>query len=94
MAGDWIKMRISLAEDPAVIAMAAVLGESEFTIVGRLHHLWGWADVQSRDGHARGVIRPDVVRLVSDHRIDRVTRQHAYCATSLARTWQHDSGAV
>lgn len=55
MAGDWIKMRISLAEDPAVIAMAAVLGESEFTIVGRLHHLWGWADVQSRDGHARGV---------------------------------------
>lgn len=55
MAGDWIKMRISLAEDPAVIAIASTLGESEFSIVGRLHHLWGWADVQSRDGHAPGV---------------------------------------
>jgi hypothetical protein len=55
MAGDWIKMRISLAEDPAVIAMASALNESEFEVVGRLHHLWGWANVQSRDGHAPGV---------------------------------------
>jgi hypothetical protein len=57
MAGDWIKMRTDLAEDPAVIAVAARLDVDEFAIVGRLHHLWGWFDSQSRDGHAAGVTR-------------------------------------
>lgn len=55
MAGDWIKMRVSLPDDPAVIGMAAALGMDEFSVVGRLHALWSWADVQSRDGHAHGV---------------------------------------
>lgn len=55
MAGDWIKMRNDLAEDPAVIGIAARLGMDEFAVVGRLHHLWGWADRQSRDGHAANV---------------------------------------
>ncbi|WP_157634182.1 hypothetical protein [Burkholderia ubonensis] len=64
MAGDWIKMRIALAEDPAVIAMAARLNLDEFAIVGRLHHLWGWADVQSRDGHAPGVTNVWIDRYV------------------------------
>lgn len=51
----WIKMRGNLAEDPAVIDMAARLGTDEFAVVGRLHTLWAWADAQSRDGHATGV---------------------------------------
>ncbi|MCY1295842.1 hypothetical protein D9M70_452020 [compost metagenome] len=55
MAGDWIKMRTALADDPAVICMADRLGMDEFSVVGRLHHLWSWADKQSRDGHASGV---------------------------------------
>lgn len=55
MAGDWIKMRNDLADDPAVIAIAARLGEIEFSVVGRLHALWSWFDEQSRDGHAPGV---------------------------------------
>lgn len=55
MAGDWIKMRHDLADDPAVIGMAARLGLDEFAVVGRLHHLWVWADKQSRDGHAASV---------------------------------------
>lgn len=55
MAGDWIKMRGDLAEDPAVIDMAASLGMDEDHVVGKLHRLWSWADRQSRDGHARGV---------------------------------------
>jgi hypothetical protein len=55
MAGDWIKMRTALADDPAVIAMADALDTDEFSVVGRLHHLWSWADAQSRDGHAPGV---------------------------------------
>lgn len=55
MAGDWIKMRNDLSEDPAVIGMASALGLDEFAVVGRLHCLWAWADSQSRDGHAAGV---------------------------------------
>jgi hypothetical protein len=55
LAGDWIKMRADLAEDPAVIAMAARLGIDEFAVVGRLHAFWSWLDRQSRDGHALGV---------------------------------------
>lgn len=55
MAGDWIKMRVSLATDPAVIGMATSLDRSEFEVVGMLHHLWSWADAHSRDGHADGV---------------------------------------
>ena len=55
MAGDWIKMRTALADDPAVICMADRLEMDEFSVVGRLHHLWSWADKQSRDGHADGV---------------------------------------
>lgn len=55
MAGDWIKMRCDLAEDPAVIAMATKLRKDEFSIVGRLHAFWSWIDRQSRDGSAPGV---------------------------------------
>lgn len=55
MAGDWIKMRTCLATDPAVIGIASSLDINEFEVVGMLHHLWAWADTQSRDGHAAGV---------------------------------------
>jgi len=50
MAGDWIKMRVDLANDPAVIAMAVALGVEEDLVVGKLHRLWAWADVHTRDG--------------------------------------------
>jgi hypothetical protein len=55
MAGDWIKMRTDLRDDPAVIYMAAELGIDEDTVVGKLHRLWSWADKQTVDGNAFGV---------------------------------------
>lgn len=64
MAGDWIKMRVSLATDPAVIGIAARLDCTEFEVVGMLHHLWSWADTQSRDGHATGVTEKWIDRYV------------------------------
>lgn len=64
MAGVWIKMRVDLATDPAVIGMAAELDVSEFEVVGMLHHLWSWADIQSRDGHAPGVTTKWINRYV------------------------------
>lgn len=64
MAGDWIKMRNDLADDPAVIGMASRLGVDEFSIVGRLHRFWAWADRHSSDGHASGVTKAWVDRYV------------------------------
>lgn len=78
MAGDWIKMRIDLAEDPAVIGMAEALGLDEFAVVGRLHGLWGWADSQSRDGHARGV---------TEKWIDRKVQRDGFAAAMVAAGW-------
>jgi len=50
MAGDWIKMRIDIADDPAVIGIAAALRMSEDEVVGKLHRLWSWADKHTADG--------------------------------------------
>ena len=50
MAGDWIKMRVDLADDPAVIGMASYLKIDEYEVIGRLHKLWSWADKHTTDG--------------------------------------------
>jgi hypothetical protein len=66
MAGDWIKMRIDLAGDPAVISVAAALGfPDEDTVVGKLHRIWAWASLQLTDGNAHGVTKMFIDRLVS-----------------------------
>jgi len=51
MAGDWIKMRCNLSNDPRVLRMACDLGLKPLDIVGRLHAIWSWADSHSVDGH-------------------------------------------
>lgn len=50
MAGDWIKMRIDLANDPAVVGLSSVLKSNEHEVVGFLHSLWSWADKHTTDG--------------------------------------------
>lgn len=55
MAGDWIKMRVDLADDPAVIKIAARLNLCEDTVVGKIHRLWSWFDQQTTNGNAPGV---------------------------------------
>lgn len=78
MAAVWIKMRVDLDEDPAVIAMAEILGLDEFAVVGRLHSLWSWADGQSRDGHASGV---------TEKWIDRRMRCDGFAAAMVKVGW-------
>jgi hypothetical protein len=58
-------MRNDLAEDPAVIRVAGELGIDEFSVVGRLHRLWSWADRQTLDGHAVGVTFVTLDRILS-----------------------------
>jgi len=55
MAGDWIKMRVDLPEDPAVIAIAAAVNIEEDSVVGKLLRCWRWFSGHTRDGNAHGV---------------------------------------
>lgn len=52
MAGDWIKVRDDLVDDPAVAGIGTILGLDKYAVVGRLVKVWSWLDRQSRDGHA------------------------------------------
>ena len=83
MAGDWIKMRNDLADDPAVIKIAARLNLDEFAVVGRLHRLWSWADRQTTDGNALGV---------TEAWIDRYTSTPGFTAALIAVGWLTLSG--
>lgn len=55
MAGDWIKMRVDLADDPAVIVLSDRHNLDPDTVVGKMHRLWSWADKHTVDGNAPGV---------------------------------------
>jgi hypothetical protein len=64
MAGDWIKVRCNLAEDPRVFAMAVELDIPELHVVGMLFRVWAWADAQSLDGNALSVTESYLDRMV------------------------------
>lgn len=64
MAGDWIKMRVDLGDDPAVVQMAARLDTTEDEVVGKLHRLWSWADRHTTDGTAPAITPKWVDRYV------------------------------
>lgn len=78
MAGDWIKMRHDLAEDPATIGIALRLGLEVDLVVGKLHRLWSWADRQTEDGR---------VRNVSASWVDTFATQPGFAAAMAAEEW-------
>jgi hypothetical protein len=65
MAGDWIKMRVNLREDPAVISISEKLKLEIDAVVGKLHHFWSWADQQTENGNAHSVTYEWVDRYLS-----------------------------
>ncbi len=58
MAGDWIALRVDLADDPAIARLLerfeGRLVDADH-VVGKLARLWSWADQQTVDGSAAGV---------------------------------------
>ena len=52
MAGEWIPMRLDLADDPAVIGIAEAVGIAPDAVVGKLHRLWSWANRHLEKGEA------------------------------------------
>lgn len=55
MAGDWIKMRSNLWDDPRVAKMCDQTNAGESAIVGGLYWLWATADQHSEDGIMLGL---------------------------------------
>lgn len=55
MAGDWIKMRSNLWDDPRVTAICDKTEAIEATVIGALYWLWATADQHSEDGILSGM---------------------------------------
>ena len=55
MAGDWIKMRNNLWDDPRVSNLCDLTGLPEAMVIGGLYWLWASADEHSEDGHMPGL---------------------------------------
>lgn len=55
MAGDWIKMRGNLWDDPRVARLCDITDKPEATIVGGLYWLWSTADQHTEDGGMPGL---------------------------------------
>jgi hypothetical protein len=55
LAGDWIKMRGNLWDDPRVSSVCDRTGQSEATVIGALYWLWATADQHTEDGILPGL---------------------------------------
>lgn len=55
MAGDWIKMRSNLWDDPRVARLCDLTGQTEAAVIGGLYWLWAMADQHSVDGVLEGL---------------------------------------
>lgn len=78
MAGDWLKMRHDLADDPAVIRLGTMSGLEDDAVIGRLFRLWSWADRHSKDGQVEGL---DLAW------IDRLARREGFGAALVRVGW-------
>jgi hypothetical protein len=54
MAGDWIKMRLSLQTHPKVVRILSATKSDKFRAIGGLHAVWAVFDTHSVDGRLDG----------------------------------------
>lgn len=81
MAGDWIKMRSNLWDDPRVARLCDLTDTSEAVIVGGLYWLWATADQHSEDGCMPGL---------SARSIDRKTGITGFASALIQIGWLSD----
>jgi hypothetical protein len=62
MAGEWIKMRTNLWDDPRVSRLCDLTGCAEAAVVGGLYWLWATADDHSADGSMYGLSIATIAR--------------------------------
>ena len=70
MAGDWIKMRSKLHDDPTVMRLMTATGLDRFAVVGRLHAYWSWTDEhadidENGNAHVTGIALQHIDTLVA-----------------------------
>ena len=65
MAGDWIKMRGNLWDDPRVSKLCDITGATEAPIVGALYWLWATADQHTENGILPGLTLRQIDRKTS-----------------------------
>lgn len=78
MAGDWIKMRGNLWNDPRVAKICDLTDQGEAAVVGALYWLWSMANDHTVDGHLPGL----TVR-----QVDRKTGVPGFADAMLAVGW-------
>lgn len=84
MAGDWLKMRHDLADDPAVIRLGCACRLDEDAVIGKLFRLWSWADRHTQAGHADGV---------GLDWVDRTVRCPGFAAEMVRVGWLEETGS-
>lgn len=82
MAGDWIKMRGNLWDDPRVAKLCELTEQGEAAVIGALYWLWATADQHTEDGFMPGL----TVR-----QIDRKTGVPGFGQALLTVGWLVDS---
>lgn len=78
MAGDWIKMRVDLKDDPSVFKLAEMLAVDELHVIGCLFCFWAWADKHAVDGHVDGA---------TSRLVDKVSSTPGFCSAMQAVGW-------
>ncbi|QMV32381.1 replication initiation protein [Ralstonia phage Raharianne] len=78
MAGEWIKMRADLHDDPAVFRLSTLLKIDKFSVIGRLHTFWSWVDRHSVDGRVDGA---------ASTYVDEVVRQEGFADALAVVGW-------
>ena len=81
MAGDWIKMRGNLWDDPRIARLVDMTDSSEAAVVGALYWLWATADQHTEDGIMPGL---------SLRQIDRKTGVQGFAAALCTIGWLVD----
>lgn len=77
-ADDWIAMRKCLADEPAVLGIAARLNLDVDTVVGKLHRVWSWADSRTSTGRVSGC---------TFDTIDIVARTQSFASAMESEKW-------
>lgn len=81
MAGDWIKMRGNLWDDPRVAKLCDLTDQSEAAIIGALYWLWATADQHTEDG---------ILPSLTLRAIDRKTGVQGFGNALVAIGWLED----
>jgi len=81
VAGDWIKMRGNLWDDPRVSALVDATDSTEAAIIGGLYWLWATADQHTEDGCMPGLTL---------RQIDRKTGIAGFGAALVTIGWLRD----